>query len=422
MAQQHDLFDDIIDISKGLGALKDPFGGITDTLMGTAGIKEVPQWNPADYKERPRANTIPCLRCKHEKSTCSACMDACPVNAIEIEDGSIEIKDTCRKCGLCVAACPTEAFVSPRIAPKKLYDKVAEAAASHETAYVTCTRALRRLPRENEVVLACVGDVTAETWLSILADYPNVSVYLPLDICAKCRNVTGEEALGEAIATAEEWSGVGMGLEVEARDLACRKRREYERKEFMDNIVRSTGLAVSKLNPAVAAVTSVTQRLRDHSNQISRLERTLNAACGVSSEKRRRILTQSRQLLLSTLQNHPELAENIQVKAPECDFSKCTMCGECVRVCPVHACDLVGAGRFKVERQYCVGCGLCAEVCPDKALSLVADDASALVVPDPDAERRAADAERAREEAARAKAKAKKTLDAALDRVEKLAE
>ena len=35
MAQQHDLFDDIIDISKGLGALKDPFGGITDTLMRT---------------------------------------------------------------------------------------------------------------------------------------------------------------------------------------------------------------------------------------------------------------------------------------------------------------------------------------------------------------------------------------------------
>lgn len=28
MAQNHDLFDDLIDISKGLGALKDPLGGV----------------------------------------------------------------------------------------------------------------------------------------------------------------------------------------------------------------------------------------------------------------------------------------------------------------------------------------------------------------------------------------------------------
>ena len=38
-----------------------------------------------------------------------------------------------------------------------------------------------------------------------------------------------------------------MGLEVEPRDLKCNKRREYERKEFMDKIVRQTGLTVSKL-------------------------------------------------------------------------------------------------------------------------------------------------------------------------------
>ena len=35
MAQQRDMFDDIIDISKGIDALKNPFGGITDALIGT---------------------------------------------------------------------------------------------------------------------------------------------------------------------------------------------------------------------------------------------------------------------------------------------------------------------------------------------------------------------------------------------------
>ena len=142
-----------------------------------------------------------------------AARQACPVHAIEVDDGEINILDSCRKCGLCVPVCPTEAFVSPRLAPKKLYDAIAAAAAAHNTAYVTCTRALKRLPRENEVVIACVGDVTAETWFSIMADYPNVSVYLPLGICDKCRNTGGEDMMGEAIATAEEWAGTGMGLE-----------------------------------------------------------------------------------------------------------------------------------------------------------------------------------------------------------------
>ncbi|MDY2777158.1 MAG: 4Fe-4S binding protein [Collinsella sp.] len=421
MAQQHDLFDDLIDISKGLGALKDPFGGVTEALMGAAS-PDAPRWNPADYKERPRANTIPCLVCKHEGSSCTACLEACPVDAIGIEDGGIEITDACRKCGLCSAACPTEALVSPRLQPKRLYDAIAAAATAHETAYVTCTRALRRLPRDNEVVVACVGDVTREVWFSILADFSNVSVFLPLDICSTCRNVTGEEMLGDAIATAEEWAGAGMGLEVDARELKCAKRREYERKEFMDNIMRTTGLAVSKLNPATAAIATVTQRLKMHSQQITELERTLNKACGTTSQKRRRILMQRNQLLLSTLQSHPELAQNVRVTRPECDHSRCTMCGECVRQCPTYACDLVGAGRFEIESTYCVGCGLCAEVCSDRAIKMVEVDAADLVVPDPEEERRAVEAAKAREEARKMKEEAKKQVSTLLDKVERLAD
>ena len=421
MAQQHDLFDDIIDISKGLGALKNPLGGVTDALMGATSADK-PHWNPADYKEKPRANTIPCLKCKYEKSSCRACLDVCPVDAIDIEDGGIDIRDNCRKCGLCVAVCPTEAFVSPRLQPKKLYDAIASAAAAHDTAYVTCTRALRRLPRENEVVVACVGDITAETWFSILADYPNVSVYLPLDICTACRNAQGEEMLGDAIATAEEWSGAGMGLEVDADALTCTKKREYERKEFMDNIVRSTGLTVSKLNPAVAAVTSVTQRLRDHSNRITALEKTLNTACGANAEKRRRILIQGRQLLLSTLQQHPELAENVRVQIPEIDHDRCTLCGACMKQCPTFACDLSGTGNVTIEPTYCIGCGLCVEVCEDRALTMVERDGSELVVPDPEAEKKAAAADEARRKAEKDRAEAKQKLDRMLDKVEKLAD
>ncbi len=421
MAQKRDLFDDIIDISKDFSAIKNPLSGMTDALMGKES-PDAPHWNPADYKEKPRANTLPCLVCKSDKSTCSACLDACPVDAVQIEDGGIDVTDACRKCGLCVSACPTESFVSVKLAPKKVYDRIAAAAASHETAYVTCTRALRRMPRENEVVVACVGAITAETWFSILLDCPNVSVYLPLGICDRCKTTTGEEALGEHIAQAEEWAGEGLGLEVEPGDLVCVKRREFERKEFMDKVFKTTGLAVTKANPVVAAATSVAARIKDHATRISQLEKSLNAACGVNTQKRRRILTQSRQLMLAALQQHPEKAENVTVLQPECDYLKCSMCGECVRVCPTHANDLINGGRFTVEPTYCLGCGLCAEVCEPRALTMVEHPGEELVVPDPEAEKRAADAAKAREEAKKLKAEGKEKINALLDKVEKLAD
>ncbi|MFR3877931.1 MAG: 4Fe-4S binding protein [Collinsella sp.] len=60
----------------------------------------------------------------------------------------------------------------------------------------------------------------------------------------------------------------------------------------------------------------------------------------------------------------------MQVSTPECDFDKCTSCGECVNVCPTFACDLVGSGRFALESTYCLGCGACVKVCPEYALKV----------------------------------------------------
>jgi pyruvate formate lyase activating enzyme len=46
--------------------------------------------------------------------------------------------------------------------------------------------------------------------------------------------------------------------------------------------------------------------------------------------------------------------------------SKCIGCGECVRVCPMEACELTADGVV-TETEICTACGLCAEVCPARA-------------------------------------------------------
>ncbi len=48
-----------------------------------------------------------------EKETCTgcgACVDCCPVDAIEMVDDKAVISDACIDCGQCVDECPVEAI------------------------------------------------------------------------------------------------------------------------------------------------------------------------------------------------------------------------------------------------------------------------------------------------------------------------
>ncbi len=48
---------------------------------------------------------------------------------------------------------------------------------------------------------------------------------------------------------------------------------------------------------------------------------------------------------------------------------KCIGCGECVKICPLEACELTPEG-IVTETDICTACGLCADVCPAKATEM----------------------------------------------------
>lgn len=41
---------------------------------------------------------------------CEACVSACPVETIEMQDGKAFVNDGCIDCGACVDECPVEAI------------------------------------------------------------------------------------------------------------------------------------------------------------------------------------------------------------------------------------------------------------------------------------------------------------------------
>lgn len=412
--KKRDFLDELIDISSDWNALSRTGDEMVEKL--TTDPDDVPYFDPDDYKERPRVNSTLCVSAVTKNpAACTRCMDACPVNALALNNATLRVSDGCIRCGLCAAECPTEAFMVRKNGPLLLYDKIARVAAAYEQCYITCARALDRLPQENEIVLPCVGAVSHELWFDLLCDFPNLSVYLPLGVCDECSTTTGEDVFGAAIAIAEEWSGESVGLEVGEEDLTHEQTRAFKRSQFVSSVTTAGTRLVSRGNPALAGAQAVANRLKRHSQQISELQRTLESAVGAqSAQSKRRILTRKRKLVMAALQKYPDLADEMFFEFPKVDVSKCTMCGDCAKACTIHALEVDKSGRVVVEPSYCVNCGACAVACPEGAITMEKRDAAELVVPDEKAEER-------RRQQARAREQAKKTLDKGLGLIEGLA-
>ena len=417
--EKRDLIDDFIDIKNDFQSLSNPVQDIAGALA--ANPEDVDAWNPADYKDKPRGNVNSCISCMGKNhDACTKCQDVCPTKSIDLSDGSIEIADNCRKCGLCVAVCPSGSLTAPKINPRRLYERIVRAASAYEHAYVTCTRAIGRRPQDNEVVLPCLGDVPAEVWYTILIDYPNVSAYLPLGVCDRCRNTTGEETLGEQIELAEQMSGKGLGLEVDEGALDYTKNHAFERKEFLDSLGKQGMAAIGAANPAVAMARSITAKIDENTRRINAITHAVEGATAPAPTRKRRVLTQRRQLMMTTLQRHPKLAVRLTPKAPTCDPAKCNLCGDCVDICPVRACELTDNGVFKVERTYCVECGACLKACSEGALTYESYNPSELVIPDKEEiERKKRQAEQ-KAEVEKLKKQGREQLKRGLDFLEKL--
>ena len=420
MSEQQDLIDDLIEIQKDWNAVKNPFASMANAL--SMDPSQRPVYNPADYKFRPRANSDACIACKQGgEARCRACIDICPVDAITITQDSIHIADTCRKCGLCSAVCPTEALTDYHHEPKTMYDQIFAVASTHEKCYITCTRALGRLPEENEVLLPCVGALSAQTWTALLAKFDNLSVYLPLGICDLCRNTTGEKAYVDAICEGEAISQGSCDLEVDEDALLHVKKHSYERREFVDSFVRSTKKAFVYKNPALLSAGLAAEKIKSHAKQISEIEKSIERACGdVTSQKDRRHLTQNRKLILGLLQDRPDLIQRMSFSIPQIDPDRCTFCNACVTQCPVHATDIDEKGHFSVEPSYCVGCGVCVEVCETDALVMVEADPEAMIVVDSEKEERLLREKKNKAEVQRIKKQGMDQIKRGLDLLEKL--
>jgi ferredoxin len=277
-----------------------------------------------------------CVRSRSPEADCRVCVDVCPAQAVTLDGarGSIDVSlDDCTSCGLCEAACPTDAFSG-------VFD-VADFVAQSPT-LVACGRD----------GLACVGALSAEDLVVLAFDNP-------LEVVANtCESGwTGHARARAAVEQARAFlAALGVNRTITLREGSTMlpppaKQAEPDRRPL-------SGLFAPRALPADA------RRLRQPEHLD---ERALHEVK----------LTSRRERLLAALP--PEVkprfsslpAESVGFTSSKLlDEPTCTGCLACVDACPTAALGAPArrdAIRFDSSR--CVKCRLCHDVCEPGSLT-----------------------------------------------------
>lgn len=276
-----------------------------------------------------------CVRSLSVWTTCTACVEACPEEAIS-DDGAYQSivvdLDRCTSCGACAAACPTDAFTAPFDV-----DGVVAAAGSR----IQCGRD----------GLPCIGALATEDLISIALPLGDITV---VDgACAFHGKAHGPVA--QRVAEANTFlRAMGLPgtvtLEVEPASPAAGPTGEPQ------NTSRR-GLFVGQAAPARSGKITAPKRLDKDNLQYTQ-------------DRRWRLLAHLPEGVPPSQDEVP--GEQLSFLSSKRFVSEnCTLCTICVRICPTGA---ITSGRnfkdLRFDTSQCVRCGLCHEVCQTDAVQL----------------------------------------------------
>ncbi|QTD45108.1 4Fe-4S binding protein [Ottowia testudinis] len=276
-------------------------------------------------------------RCVHQRvrhASCTACETACPTNAWQSTgDGLTFDADACDRCGLCVAACPTQALTLP--APQPLLARQNNGA---QAAWWRCERAG---PPDHPANAPCLLALSP-AWLHLAARRLGVHehVFVPGD-CSRCARGAG----------LPEWQRQWRGQAA---------------------LAASRGFALHlRLAPAADWPTSPDAGAPADLGRRRFFRRAAPPAPVRSSPP----LSSAREDIWASAPTTPPPAPVAPLWQVDFDRTRCTLCLACVHVCPTNTIFFIAARadstttRFGFDLQKCTGCGLCTAACDSGALA-----------------------------------------------------
>jgi len=297
-----------------------------------------------------------CVRYRFRYSDCARCRDACPHDAIEPTDEGVNVDPArCRGCGLCAAACRTEALsgaLPPRV--PTLRRAMGEARFSFACAPSGLAA---------DAVVPCLGAIDAPS-LAFLGKRGVAVELRGAGHCGACPHGAKGAAMLEqqldavdhlcAAVAQEGWAAVTLAADGAAPARAS--RTDTARRQLFRRVLGG-GLE------ALAAADRSAARAPD---------KAIRAGAPFATEQRDLLALVCRR---TTDGNAPiRLAphEGLPVAGLSMEPG-CTACDACFRACPTGALQIAESSTswtlaFTAER--CTACGVCREVCQPRVLRL----------------------------------------------------
>lgn len=318
-----------------------------------------------------------CLNARHKDAGCTLCVDACPTDAIELQQSRPRLAlDRCVSCGLCLHLCPTDAFTqrgAPEMSLVQTLSLLSDGALS-----LVC-------PQHTEVARAyapvaavvrhkrCLASLSVSRLLE-LSDGGRRIIWLDDSPCAGCPIGRAQPAIAQTAETTNHLlQAFGRPPAIrtylrnsdELHDEPCPRpvvdgdRPEVSRRSFfgaLGQLTRRTAtaaIAEALPAPTPGGTVPVDQRLPH------RIPAT-----------RERLYSQLKHL--GAALTVPIETAGIPFADVNVDVDACSACALCARFCPTGALSLVAdADSFVLyfRSTTCIDCGICAVACPEDAVS-----------------------------------------------------
>ncbi len=293
-------------------------------------------------------NFSDCVHVYYRDSSCSLCIDVCPVEgAITQDDYRILIgSEKCISCGACIGVCPSEAFSLSGFDVETLIETL-----------------------KKEPILSCKKNLPCLSVLSvedIVAAVLNRGSDIVFDT-RHCRDCFISTLLDEINKKVNEANYILERIGVENRAITedicfdAEKEKKNNRRFFLKNFGKAAaGLTFWALMPRAFSFdeekNEKMKNIVEEKIELKRRKRFVNALNSLNVD--------FSQIELSV--------DRISFTSDKwIDSNRCTNCSVCYNICPTGALKAVEE-RLKIlfQPKLCIKCRVCHEVCPEDCLHL----------------------------------------------------